>query len=43
MKANHKENGTESQNWWWEKADTQFSEPRVHCLEERLEAKEAEN
>ena len=34
----HKENGTESRNWWWsnsEKADTQFSEPRVHCPEER--------
>ena len=28
-----KENGTESLNWWWsssEKADTQFSDPRVH-------------
>ena len=42
----HKENGTESLNWWWsnsEKADTQFSEPRVHCLEERSKAKEVEN
>ena len=31
--------------WWWnsEKADTQPSEPRVHCLEERSEAKEVEN
>ena len=30
-------------NWWWsnsEKADTQFSEPRVHCPEERSKAKE---
>ena len=35
VKVNHKENGTESQNWWWsnsEKADTQFSVPRVLCL-----------
>ena len=42
----HKENGTKSLNWWWpnsEKADTQFSEPRVHCLEERSKAKEVEN
>ena len=42
----HEENGTESLNWWWsnsEKADTQFSEPRVHCLEERSKAKEVEN
>ena len=32
MKANHKENGRESLNWWWsnsEKADTQCSDPRV--------------
>ena len=45
MIADHKENGTESLNWWWsysEKADTQFSEPRVHCPEERLRAKEVE-
>ena len=38
----HKENGTESLSWWWsnsEKADTQFSEPRIHCLEERSKAK----
>ena len=44
--ANHKENGTESLNWWWsnsEKADTQFSEPRVRCLEERSKAKEVWN
>ena len=37
MIADHKQNGTETLNWWWsnsEKADTQFSEPRVHCLEE---------
>ena len=26
-----------------EKADTQFSEPRVRCLEERSKAKEVEN
>ena len=26
-----------------EKADTKFSEPRVHCLEERSKAKEVEN
>ena len=41
-----KENGTESLNWWWsnaEKADTQFSEPRLHCLEKRWKAKEVEN
>ena len=34
VKVNQKENGTESQNWWWsnsEKADTQFSVPRVLC------------
>ena len=40
------ENGTESLNWWWsnsERADTQFSEPRVHCPEERSKAKEVEN
>ena len=40
------ENGTQSLNWWWsnsEKADTQFSEPRLHYLEERSEAKEVEN
>ena len=42
----HKENGTESLNWWWsnsEKADTQSSEPRVDCLEERSKAKEMDN
>ena len=42
----HEENGTESLNWWWsnsEKADTQFSEPRVHCPEERSKANEVEN
>ena len=42
----HKENGTESLNWWWsnsEKADTQLSEPRLHCPEELLKAKEVEN
>ena len=40
------ENGTVSLNWWWsnsEKADTQFSEPRVRCLEERSKAKEVVN
>ena len=44
--TDHKENGTESLNRWWsdsEKADTQFSEPRVHCPEERLKAKEVDN
>ena len=42
----HEGNGTESLNWWWsnsEKADTQFSEPRVHCLEEFSKAKEVDN
>ena len=46
MLTDHEENGTESLNWWWsnsEKADTQFSEPRVHCLEERSKGKEVEN
>ena len=40
----HKENGTESLNWWWsnsENADTQSSEARVQCTEER--SKEVEN
>ena len=44
--ADHEENGTESLNWWWsnsEKADTQFSGPRVHCPEKRSKAKEVEN
>ena len=44
--TDHKENGTESLNCWWsnsEKADTQFSEPLVHCLEERSKANEVEN
>ena len=44
--TDHEENGTESLNWWWsssEKADTQVSEPRVQCPEERLWAKEVEN
>ena len=39
--TDHEENG----NWWWsfsEKADTQFSEPRVQCPEERKKAKEVE-
>ena len=39
----HEENGIESLNWWCsysDKADTQFSEPRVHCPEERSKAKE---
>ena len=42
----HKENGTESLNWWWsnsEKADTQFSEQRVRSLEECSKAKEVGN
>ena len=42
----HQENGTKSLNSWWsklEKADTQFSEPRILCLEERSKAKEVEN
>ena len=42
MKANHKENGTESQSWWWSnsgKADTQSSETRVHCPRGTLESK----
>ena len=46
VKTVHKENGTESLNRWWsdsEKADTQFSEPRVHCPEELSKAKEVEN
>ena len=40
--TDHKENGTESLNWWWsnsEKADTQHYKPRVHCPEERSKAK----
>ena len=44
--TDHKENGTESLDRWWsdsEKEDTQFSEPRVHCPEERSKAKEVEN
>ena len=42
----HKENWRESLNWWWsnsDKADTQFSESRVHCLEERSKAQEVKN
>ena len=45
-KKDQGENGIESLNWWWsnsEKADTQFSEQRVRCLEERSKAKEVEN
>ena len=45
-KKDQEENGIESLNWWWstsETADTQFSEPRVRCLEERSKAKEVEN
>ena len=44
--TDHKENETESPNWWWsnsEKADTQHYKPRVHCPEERSKAKEVEN
>ena len=43
---NHEENATESLNWWWsnsEKADTQFSVPRVHCHEERSRTKVMDN
>ena len=46
MVANHKKNGTESLIWWClnlEKADTQFSEPRVRAPEERIKAKEVGN
>ena len=47
IKANHEENGTESQSWWWwnsVKADTQSSDPRVHCSKECSEAAQvAEN
>ena len=45
-KKDQEENGIQSLNWWWlnsEKADTQFSEPRVHCPEERSKAKGVEN
>ena len=37
-----KENGTKSLNCYWsnsKEADTQFSEPRVHCFEERSKSK----
>ena len=46
MKIVHKENGTKWQKRWWchaQKADTQPSEPRVHCPEECLKAKVVEN
>ena len=42
----HKVNGTQwLKRWWWhsQKADTQSSEPRVHCPEECLKAKVVEN
>ena len=42
MIANHKENMTKSLNWWLsnsEKADTQFSEPRVHRSQGTLNSK----
>ena len=45
-KKDQEENGIESLNWSWsnsEKADTQFSEQRVRCLEERSKANEVEN
>ena len=45
-KIDQEENGIESLNWWWsnsENADTQFTEQRVRCLEERSKAKEAEH
>ena len=44
--TDHEENGTESLTWWWsnsEKTDTHFSEPGVHCPEERSKTKEVEN
>ena len=44
--TNHKENGTELQSkWCWhlQKANTQSSDPWVHCLEECLRAKVVEN
>ena len=46
MRANHHENGTESQSWWWSnsaKADTQSSDPRVHYPENCSKAKVVEN
>ena len=46
LNVNHKENGTELQSWWCsnlEKADTQSSDPQVHCLEECSKAKEVES
>ena len=46
MKGSHKENLTESLNWWWSNsvnADTQFSEPRVRRPEERSKEKEVGN
>ena len=45
-KKDQEENGIKSLTWWWsnsEKADTQFSEQRVRCLQERSKAKEVEN
>ena len=46
LNVNHKENGTELQSkWCWHsaKANTQSSEPRVHCHEERSKPKDMEN
>ena len=46
VKTVHKENGTELQSkWCWhvQKANTQSSDPRVHCPEECLRAKVVEN
>ena len=45
LKKDLEENGIKSLNWWWpnsEKGCTQFSEPRVRCLEERSKAKDVE-
>ena len=46
-KKDQEENGIESLYWWWsknsEKVDTQLSEQRVRCPEERSKAKEVEN
>ena len=44
-KRGQEENGIESLNSWSnsEKADTQFSVPRVHCPEERSKAEEVQN
>ena len=46
MNTNHKEHGTISRKrccWNFQKADTQFSVPRVHCPEVNSKAKDMEN